>query len=87
MKTTLKKMIDNGESLSEEQRASLVRLLGKGCQEKTKARLYSCLSHLSSLDNWGIFGRVNIEGEEADYTAGQDYTAEIATVRNAIIAR
>jgi hypothetical protein len=82
---TLSEMIDGGETLTEEQLTSLVRLLGKGCREKTKARLYSCLSHLSRLDNCGIFGRVNIEGDEADYTAGQSYPDEIKTVRQAII--
>jgi len=65
---------------------NLTTIIGKGCRQKTKDRIASCLTYSSSrLPNYGIFDRLMFEDFEWSYCAGQDYRAEIKTIRELII--
>lgn len=71
--------------LNNEQIEMLVSLIGSGCRQKTKDRLYRRLSAVSLMPNYGIYHRVNVYPDRVSYTAGQDYTSEIRTVRELIL--
>lgn len=80
---------DLKRNLSEQDIDSIIQLVGKGCQHKTKARLRSILTYgPSTIENCGIMRRLTKESDGSwDYCAGQDYTAEIKTVRNVILGK
>lgn len=64
----------------------LVSLIGRRCSLRTKQRLTSVLTYdAMKLPCYGIFERLMFEQYEWSYCAGQDYTAEIKTIRNIIL--
>ena len=71
-------------TLTQDQIDGLVSLLGYRCRTHTLRRLRSCLTYRTGVANYGIFERVMI-APRVQYVAGQDYPAEIRTVRNLII--
>jgi hypothetical protein len=75
--------------LSEQDIDSILQLVGKGCQHKTKARLRSILTYgPSTIEDCGIMRRLTKEPDGSwDYCAGQDYRAEIKAVRNVILGK
>lgn len=85
--TSLANMINNDDTLTEDQKASLWRLLMKGTRQKTREKFQRRLNlPLSLWPNYGIFNRVHLENDgEFSYCAGQEYTGEIALVRKLII--
>lgn len=85
MQDTLSKRISNNIPLSENEKQSLLDLLGKGCQAKTKRMLEFSIGHIECKSNYGIYSRVHLENEEARYCAGQSYPDEIRTVRQLVI--
>lgn len=76
-------------TLNEQQVDSLVALLGKGCIQSTKGRLRSVLTYsFLSLPSRYYWERLEVsEVGKATYCAGQDYTSEIASVRNSILGK
>ena len=74
---------DKDNSFTEEQLDELVKLIGSGCRQDTKDRLYRRLSMLSLMPNYGIYNRVDIL--PIGYCAGQSYPDEIRTVRQLIL--
>lgn len=66
--------------------SELVALIGSRCSLQTKNRLASILTYESSkLPNYGIFERLMFNDHSWSYCAGQDYRAEIKTIRNIIL--
>lgn len=89
---TLYRRISQGKQLTPEEIDALMEIFGKGCQEKTKRRLRSCLTYHACVQNVGIFERVLLGddacgGSIASYCAGQSYPDEIRTVRDCILGR
>jgi hypothetical protein len=85
----LRQLKDKEVSLNELQVASLVKLLAKGCREKTKGRLTSILTYsfLSLLSKW-YWERLEVSDLgncNATYCAGQNYPTEIVDIRNNIL--
>jgi len=79
---------DLKRSLTEQDIDSIVGLVGKGCQSKTKQRLRSILTYgPSTIEDCGIMRRLTKETDGWEYCAGQDYVSEIKTVRNVILGK
>ena len=85
--TSLRDMIDQDATLTEEQKDSLSALLLGRCRQQTREKFFRRLNlPLSLWPNYGIFSRVHLEYDgEFRYCAGQDYPSEIALVRKLII--
>lgn len=77
---------DHEFELSEKHKENFVSLFGHGCRQETKNALWQAANDdFRHVKNCGILGRVDFnEYEEGDvtYCAGQDYTSEVAFVRN-----
>ena len=90
---TLSDVIEGRYELTENDIDQLVDLLTHRCRHNTKSRVRSVLTYDSkTLPHYGIFERVYAErkgeGEFVwHYCAGQDYVAEIRTVRELIVGR
>jgi hypothetical protein len=82
---TLSHCISYNIPLTTRQKNLLVKLLGERCRSTTKEALYRRLAYPESIKNYGILDRVAIL-PHVEYCAGQDYPAEIATVRKIIIS-
>jgi hypothetical protein len=84
---TLQKLINTQSVLNEPQKQSLYDLLKGSSREETRNRLYRKIFNvpLSLWPNYGIFGRVHLEGNTFSYCAGQHYPSEITEVRNLIL--
>lgn len=65
-------------------RAAIVALIAPRCRTETRAKLDRRLRNPDSLKNYGIFDRLTIF-PTVSYCAGQDYPAELATLRKLII--
>lgn len=80
---------DLKNNLNETDINEILQLVGKGCRDKTKARLRSILTYgPSTIEDCGIMRRLTKEPDGSwEYCAGQDYTAEIKTVRNVILGK
>ena len=81
---SLSDVIYQQDYLSNEQIAELIGIIGYRCRFDTKDKLDRRLQHPALLRNYGIFTRV-IVSPMVEYVAGQDYTAEIKTVRELIL--
>jgi hypothetical protein len=66
-----------------ETRDELVHLLGKGCRENTKKAIRYALTGELNLKNYSIYSRLMIS-PTVGYCAGQDYRAELATIRKLV---
>jgi len=90
---TLQQRIYDKKSLTDNEIDDLVSLLGKGCRAKRKAQIRMELEYTPDIESFGIYGRVlvteDINGKQygASYCAGQDYTSELATVRECLTGR
>lgn len=85
---TLSDAITDGITLSPEQQAELVSILGSKCRKETKERLARRFAlPLSLLSNHGLFSRVFLryDREGVTYCAGQDYTSEVRMVRELVL--
>jgi hypothetical protein len=65
-------------------RAAIVALIAPRCRHETRAKLDRRLKNPDGLKNYGIFDRLTIF-PAVSYCAGQDYPAELATLRKLII--
>jgi hypothetical protein len=70
--------------IDEATRDELVQLLGKGCRESTKQALHYALTGELNLKSYGIYSRLMIS-PTVSYCAGQDYRAELTTIRKLLI--
>lgn len=59
----------------------LVQVIGSGCQQQTKTAIKFGLEYLHALDSSWVFERLSCDRGRWNYTAGQDYTYEMKTVR------
>ena len=65
---------------------ALASIIGHGCRQKTKDKLISVLIYeTAKIPSYGILERLMFENFEWRYTAGQDYRAEIKTIRNILL--
>lgn len=72
--------------ITENQRLSLLRMIGSGCRQKTKEKLARRISlPLSLWANYGIFTRVVFENDDTNYICGQSWTDEMRTLRECIL--
>lgn len=64
-----------------------VYVLGKGCRHNTKVDLRNSAKYgFDGFKNYGIFERLQLDNIRGwDYSAGQDYTVEIAEVRRLLL--
>jgi hypothetical protein len=65
-------------------REQLVALLGRGCRESTKLAIRYALTGTLNLKSYGIYSRLMIS-PRVEYCAGQDYRAELATIRKLLV--
>lgn len=86
---TLQKLINQQATLTQDQKDSLYDLLARRARITTKSELARRINNvpLSLWPNYGIYGRVHLEGNSFYYCAGQHYPSEIALVRNLILGR
>jgi hypothetical protein len=65
---------------------AIASIIGKGCRQKTKDKLISTLIYeTAKIPCYGILDRLMFNDYAWSYTAGQDYKAEIKTIRNIIL--
>ena len=71
--------------LNENDINSLVDIIGKGCQHRTKISIRSGLNYLHGLKSSWVFERLSCNRGRWNYCAGQDYTYEMKLVREVLI--
>lgn len=73
--------------LTEQDIADIMKIIGKRCRDKTKARLRSIITYgYSTIPNVGILERLIKEDKYGwQYIAGQSYPDEIRIVRETIL--
>lgn len=81
------KFKDGAQSvLTVEQRADILRLIGKGCRQETKEKLQRRLQiPLSLWKSYGIYSRVTLAECGANYICGQSWNDEMRTLRECIL--
>jgi hypothetical protein len=84
---TLARRISTRASLTDDERTSLVKLLGSGCHQRTKNMLWYSAGYVPDVPSYGIYDRVTFEDGRASYCAGQSYPDEIRTVRKLLLGR
>lgn len=73
--------------LSEREQASLLLFAGHGCRENTRKTLKRRIAlPLVFWSDYGIYRRLSFVDGQVEYTAGQDYTAERATIRKCLLS-
>ena len=72
--------------LTDEAKADILAMVGKGCREKTRQRLARRLElPLSLWQRYGIYSRIILTDKGADYICGQSWTDEMRTLRECMI--
>jgi hypothetical protein len=87
MADTLQDRIYDGKELTEDELNALVKMVGSGCRQATKDKLYWTLRHCPHLVNHGIYGRVVITPAMRYNAGGPGSTIELRTVRECLIGR
>jgi squalene cyclase len=84
---SLRKLQKHDQDLTQAQICGVFELLSYRCRQATKEKLFRRLSlNLSMWDGAWYLDRILVNGVgETKYVAGQDYTAEIAAIRKAIL--
>ncbi len=83
MEDTLYNRLYDEKDLTDAEIEELVQIVGSGCRQETKARLYRRLSMPSLMPRHDIYRRVDLD--PVGYCAGQSYPDEIRTVRQLIL--
>lgn len=85
----MQKNFNNQKSnLSAQDIDDIMHIIGNRCHYKTKVRLRSILTYgPRAIQECGILARLLKDEHGWEYCAGQDYTAEIKTVRDVILGR
>ena len=72
--------------LTEKQKDDILDMIGKGCRQRTKERLERALNTpLFCWKRYGIYSRMTLNGEGADYICGQSWTDEMRVLRECIL--
>lgn len=85
---TLHDAIQQGATLTADEKDGLFKLLGTGCRVVTKERLLRRLEvPLVMWPNYGLYRRLYLRynNEGVHYCAGQDYTSELRFVRELVL--
>jgi hypothetical protein len=73
-------------ALNDAQKAAILSIVGKGCRQNTKARLARRLEiPLSLWQTYGIFRRMTLIDDGAEYICGQSWPDEMRTLRECIL--
>ena len=73
-------------ALNDAQKADILSMIGKGCRENTKARLARRLDlPLSCWERYGIYSRMTLSDDGANYICGQSWPDEMRTLRECIL--
>lgn len=86
---SLRLRIDAGVGLTDNEVAAVLCIVGHRCRAETKERLERALRRVPHVRSFGIYERLllgNACTGHADYCAGQDYTSEIRTLRECLLA-
>jgi len=75
------------QPLTKEEKRDLCRILGKRCARKTRDLLEIVLNTVPCVEDFGIYRRVELDGDGASYCAGQDYPGEIALIRSLLLKK
>ena len=77
---------DLPNALTDQQKADILSMVGAKCRQTTKAKLARRLElPLSLWENFGIFTRITLTDNEANYICGQSWHDEMRTLRECII--
>ena len=78
---------DRGQfALTDKQKADILESLGKGCRQETKDKLARRLElPLSLWKRHGIYSRMTLNEDGADYIVGQDWITERKVLRKCIL--
>ena len=77
---------DSDYRLTDEAKSDILRMLGKGCKETTKQKIARRLElPLSLWTRHGIYSRMILTDDGAEYITGQDWITERAILRKCII--
>jgi len=78
---------DRGQfALTDKQKADILERVGKGCRQETKDKLARRLElPLSLWKRHGIYSRMTLNEEGADYIVGQDWITERKVLRKCIL--
>ena len=78
---------DRGQfALTEKQKADILERVGKGCRQETKDKLARRLElPLSLWKRHGIYSRMTLNEDGADYIVGQDWITERKVLRKCIL--
>jgi hypothetical protein len=80
------KIEDTSNTLSDQEKAEILAMVGNRCRAETKRKLARRLDlPLSLWDSFGIYDRVKFANGRVDYITGQDYTYEMRTLRECIL--
>ena len=72
--------------LTDEAKADILSMLGKGCQQKTKQKLARKLElPLSLWERFGIYSRIVLTDKGAEYICGQSWSDEMRTLRECFL--
>jgi hypothetical protein len=72
--------------LTKAQKTDIVSMVGKGCRANTKDRLSRVIDlPLSIWQKHGIYSRITLNENGADYICGQSWTDEMRTLRDCIL--
>ena len=73
-------------ALTEKQKADIFERVAKGCRQATKEKISRRLDMpLSLWKRHGIYSRITLDENGADYIVGQDWIAERETLRECIL--
>jgi hypothetical protein len=80
------KHLEGTFALTDAQKADILSMIGKGCRENTKSRLARRLElPLSCWERYGIYSRMTLNDDGANYICGQSWPDEMRTLRECIL--
>lgn len=84
---TLRDMINDGDVMTEKQKQALYDLLKQGKRGRNRDLLHSRIFNvpLSLWPSWGMYGRIQFNGDCIDYCTGQDFNVEMREISGLII--
>jgi hypothetical protein len=75
-------------ALTEKQKDDILSFIGKGCRQATKDKLARRLElPLALWNSYGIYHRITLDDDGADYVCGQSWTDEMRTLRECFLGK
>jgi len=72
--------------MTDKQKADILDMVGKHCRERTKERLARKLeTPLFCWKRYGIYSRIVLNDDGAEYICGQSWNDEMRTLRECIL--